>query len=204
MSAIIPRVIRSVVAVDWPRTADEVYVVALLVTGAARVALMLKFVSVCHGQPMEEGSGSWKAFWLSWRAGATRSETDQARWLGAFQSSQGLALTVGSLGLAAWSILEAFAVPHRAPALSLNLLFIGVLLCMLGPLTFRLEGAEGSQLGLDSCVSVGYIAIVLSLACLMPTFLGHEDLAIAGIGMAVIVGGRELVECRGLWRLSGG
>jgi hypothetical protein len=157
-----------------------------------RVLLIGGFLVLCLRQP---GGHPLKSIRFNWRTARTRDTDEHNAALGMFESSRTLALTVGSLGLAAWSVLAAFHPTGIAPrSLGLELLFTGVLLSIGGPLLFRLEGSDGSEMGLSSMVSVGYLALVFALSDILVSVFGRPWLSVVGVVIVVVMSLKEAIE----------
>jgi len=105
------------------------------------------------------------------------------------------ALVLGSLGLAAWAAIGAASagVAKELNNSSLNLLFVGVVLAIAGPVLFSRAGTRTTHMGLQSLVVVGYDAIVLWLAYAITVIFGPA-FHVVGIFVALCVIGREVVE----------
>jgi hypothetical protein len=72
------------------------------------------------------------------------------------------ALIVGALGLAAWSALTAVTTSPVGTQ-TLRLLLIGVAFNLVGPSLFRTGPTEGSYVGLQAFLIIGYSAIALAV-----------------------------------------
>jgi hypothetical protein len=72
------------------------------------------------------------------------------------------ALIVGALGLAAWSALTAVKTATVGTQ-TLHLLLIGVAFNLIGPSLFRTGPNEGSYVGLQAFLIIGYSAIALAV-----------------------------------------
>jgi hypothetical protein len=112
-----------------------------------------------------------------------------------FRTQRSDALTLGSLGLAVWGVLSSTSADALEPY-SLDLLFVGVMLTIVGPVVFRAGGTEGTRMGLETFLSVGYAAIVISLLSFLPTVFEHRWLHVLGFAVALVVVARDLHEVR--------
>lgn len=165
-----------------------------------RLILILGFVMICL-------IGTWRhplrTLRSNWRMLGSRAPEEHKALLDLFDTDRNIALTVGSLGLAAWSVLTAF---HPAGidsrSLGLELLFVGVILSIAGPLVFRVEGSDGSLLGLESIVTVGYVALIFALASLLVEVFDRPWLSAVGIGIVVLMVVREAMEVIAQARLT--
>ncbi len=131
-----------------------------------------------------------------------REPDEHTAMLGLFESSRAVALTVGSLGLAAWSVLSAFHPAGIQPrSLGLELLFLGVILSIAAPMFFRLQGSDGSELGLESMVSLGYLALLFALTDIIVQVFDRRWLNLIGVLVVVLMLIREFMEVRDQIRL---
>lgn len=104
------------------------------------------------------------------------------------------ALTLGSLGLAAWSVLASSS--EDIPASSLDVLLVGVVLTIVGPTVFRRGGTEGNRMGLEATISVGYAAIVIAVVSFIPAAVGREWLDGVALVVTAAVVARDILETR--------
>lgn len=119
--------------------------------------------------------------------------------LGIYRTQRAEALTLGSLGLAAWGVLYTLqGSPGTVAPVSLDLLFVGVMLTISGPTIFPMGGAEGTRMGLETTLAIGYGAVVLALASLLPSVVAEELRVIAFIVMAALLA-REGLNVRAEW-----
>ena len=131
-----------------------------------------------------------------------RKPDEHTAMLGLFESSRTVALTVGSLGLAAWSVLSAFhPAGIQSRSLGLELLFIGVILSIAAPMFFGLEGSDGSEMGLESMISLGYLALVFALADILVQVFDRRWLNVIGVLVVVFMLIREFMEVQDQARL---
>lgn len=111
-----------------------------------------------------------------------------------FKTQRAEALTLGSLGLAAWALLTGTSASGRLNTYGLQLLLLGVAFTVVGPILFRRGGTEGSRMGLETSTSIGYAAIAIALLAFLPSiFLGSVMKWIA-LGVVVLLFLREAVE----------
>jgi hypothetical protein len=137
---------------------------------------------------MEMEKGKLKA--AEWPEVVARHENSLVR----FRTQRSDALTLGSLGLAAWGILTSTAVAGRLEPYSLDLLFVGVMLTIAGPVVFRSEGVEATRMGLATVVAVGYAAIVISLVSFLPAVFERRWLHAVGFAVALGLVARDVDE----------
>lgn len=184
----------------WSNTAAPYfYSYGLLVAVFFRVVLVGGFLFFCL-----KGSGRQplRAIKAKWRMQQPRKPDEHTAMLGLFESSRTVALTVGSLGLAAWSVLSAFhPAGIQSRSLGLELLFIGVILSIAAPMFFRLEGSDGSEMGLESMASLGYLALVFALADILVQVFDRRWLNVIGVLIVVFMLVREFREVRDQTRL---
>jgi hypothetical protein len=184
----------------WSNTAAPYfYSFGLWVAVLFRIVLLGGFLFFClkdsDGRPL-------KAIRAKWRMQQPRNPDEHTALLGLFESSRTVALTVGSLGLAAWSVLSAFhPAGIQSRGLGLELLFIGVILSIAAPMFFRLEGSDGSEMGLESMISLSYLALVFALADILNQVFGRRWLNVIGVLVVVFMLVRELMEVRDQARL---
>lgn len=185
---------------SWFNTAAPYfYSYGLLAAVLFRVVLVGGFLFFCLKGSSGEPLRSIKA---KWRMQQPRKPDEHTAMLGLFESSRTVALTVGSLGLAAWSVLSAFhPAGIQSRSLGLELLFIGVILSIAAPMFFRLEGSDGSEMGLESMISIGYLALVFALADILVQVFDRRWLNVIGVLVVVFMLIRELMEVRDQARL---
>jgi len=100
-------------------------------------------------------------------------------------------LTLGALGLAAWGVLESTT---TLESFSLDILLVGVVIAMLGPLLFRAEGTECTRMGLETAATIAYSATVISLLSFVPAVFQHSWLNLVGFFVAAAVVVRDYAE----------
>ena len=184
----------------FDKTAPFFYSWGLIFATLLRVVLVGGFLFLCLKR---SGGKPLKSIRHNWRTPRTRDSEEHTAMLGLFESNRTVALTVGSLGLAAWSVLSAFHPAGIAQrSLGLELLFIGVLLSIGGPLLFRLEGSDGSEMGLESMVAVGYLALVFALSDILVSVFDRKWLSVIGVAIVVLMSIRESIEVRNQIRLT--
>lgn len=111
-----------------------------------------------------------------------------------FKTQRSEALTLGSLGLAAWAVLTGTSARGQLNGYGLQLLLVGVALTVLGPILFRRGGTEGSRMGLETSTSVGYAAIAIALLAFLPSIFEGGVVKWLAFGVAVLLFLREAVE----------
>jgi hypothetical protein len=105
------------------------------------------------------------------------------------------AMTLGALAFAGWAALAGTNVVG-VERYSLEVLFVGVLFTLSGPILFRTGGTEGTRMGLATTVSIGYGSIVISLASLLPAVFDSNAMHALGALVVLVVVVREIGEVR--------
>jgi hypothetical protein len=106
------------------------------------------------------------------------------------------AFAIGGLALAAWGTLVTSDKGPVVPTYTTQLLFVGALSAIAGPVLFRLGGTIGTYLGLETTTGLGYAAIAIAVGSGLADALSADGLHIAGVALAVAIAVRELSEIR--------
>jgi hypothetical protein len=107
--------------------------------------------------------------------------------------SRNEAITLGALGLAAWGVLFTQSPLDRY---SLDILLVGVVVIVCGPLIFRTAGTEGTRMGLESALSIGYASIAIALLAFLPSALTEPRVNLVGFFVATVLVVRECRDVR--------
>jgi hypothetical protein len=129
------------------------------------------------------------------RFGLQATEVQQ-RGTDTFKQQKADAVTIGGLGLAAWSVLEALKPGMAAGAT--RLLFLSVLINLGGATFFRQGPSERSYVGLEAFLIVGFFAVVLALLAFVPAVFEttgwQRDILYAAAALGALL---ETLRCVG-------